>query len=70
MHENEQLSCYYGKRELAERAAAEAATCPAAKRAQEQLAELYAFLVERPDGAAPMASDGDAISNLFILTRD
>jgi hypothetical protein len=67
---NQQPSCYYSQRERAERAAAEAAVCPAAKRAHEQLAELYAEMVQRPDGAAFKAGDGKAPSNLIILTRD
>jgi hypothetical protein len=67
---DQQLSCYYSQRERAERAAAEAALSPAAKLAHERLASLYAELAERPAGAAPKAADGEAISNLVILTRE
>ena len=44
---------YYRARECAERAAAQGATCPEARRAHEELAQAYARLVD-------MDLDGDA----------
>jgi hypothetical protein len=70
MRENEQPSCYYSQRERAERAAAEAAVSPAAKLAHERLADLYAQLMQSPDGAAIKVADGEGSSNLVILTRE
>lgn len=45
---------YYGARERAERAAAEGANCPEAKRAHLELADFYAKLVA--DGGAHKVS--------------
>jgi hypothetical protein len=66
----QQPSCYYLEREQAERTAAEAASCPAARLAHERLADLYAERARRPAGPAFSRPDSEAISNLVILSRD
>ena len=66
---DQQQSRYYIQRERAERAAAEAALCPAAKRAHEQLANLYAGLMQNPDGVLSQVPDGQGTPHLIILSR-
>jgi len=70
MAEQWQPSCYYQERERAERAAAEAALCPAAKLAHERLADLHANQARRPADPASSRPDEEAVSNLIILSRD
>ena len=43
---HEETSEYYRARERAERAAAEGATCPQARRAHQELAQAYSQLVD------------------------
>jgi hypothetical protein len=66
----QQPSCYYLKRERSERQAAEASVCPAAKLAHERLADLYAEQARRPADPASSRPDGEAVSNLVILSRN
>ena len=47
---------YYRARERAERAAAQGATCPEARRAHEELAQAYARLVDMDQAHAVSAS--------------
>ena len=57
---------YYERREHAERAAAQAATCPQARRAHEQLAEHYRCVMLL-NGDVPRATEGDTAKSHFIV---
>ena len=60
---------YYQGRERAERAAAEAATCPHAKRVHQQLAEHYQEIVRLSGDVFPKAEGDTAIPHFVVLTR-
>jgi hypothetical protein len=70
MSDRQQPSCYYLEREQAEREAAAAAPCEAAKLAHERLADLYAQKARSQAVDRIGASVEETRSNLVILIRD
>lgn len=66
---NQPINEYYEQRERAERKAAKAAACGAARRVHQQLAERYAELALRPAAVASPAEDSEVLPHLVILTR-
>ena len=59
---------YYERREHAERAAAQAASCPQARRAHEQLAEQYRRVILLSDDVPRAEEDETARSHFNVLT--
>lgn len=66
----QQVRHYYQRRALTEQTAAMAATCPEAMRVHQQLAELYAELVQQPEVPAPASEEGAGRQKIVFLSRD
>ncbi len=66
----QQNRLYYEQREHAERAAASMASSPQAKRVHQQLADLYAGLIQRAEVPPRLQDQVMGSPSFVILTRD
>ena len=60
---------YFERRERAERAAAKSATCPQARRVHQEMAQIYAALLQGHARPAPRQPETFLQSGLTILHR-